>query len=143
MKTIAHQKGVGSHGRADCFVQTLTNLFVIPYGEAEKLATASGWNVGKGISPYDSFKALRKQGAAASILGHRNCARSLYYNCERLTYEFGGFSPTLSAWLKTPEAQIGRYAVAIRGHIFAVIDGTIYDARSNPAQSRVYATYKL
>ena len=143
MRTIAHQRGVGSHNRADCFVQTLTNTLCIPYSQSIELASAYDWKASKGISPNKTYDCLKKQGASAIVLGFSLCARAMHLHCKPLDFEYRGTSPTLAAWLATPEAQKGCFAVCIRGHIFAVINGTVYDARSNPARSKIYAIYKL
>lgn len=142
MNTLIHYRGVGSHERNDCFIQAVVNSLEVPYADAKEIAIKAGWTK-TGLCVYASFETLRSHGFTACILGESKAARWIKRRASAYTYHRKPNGITLATWLKTPEAQTGRYVIGIPRHVFAVVDGCIFDAGKNSPHARINSIYKL
>lgn len=139
-------KGVGSHNPGDCAIQALTNCLGIPYQANLELARRRfGYpmNSGGGVDfeAYNSWLiATAKQ--VCTFYGVRGCiwvasrvdiSKALRYN-RRMT---------LGAWLSQLNAQSGHWIVAIRGHVFAVVNGIVCDNYAPSPRCVMIAAYKM
>lgn len=140
-KTVAHNMGVGSHCKNDCIIQALTNTLERPYQEMRALALDWRWKAGKGISVQNTFQLLTRHGFSCERYGKSITTLALSGLCQSDNWH--AISPTLGTWLKTDAAQEGRYIVNVRGHVFSVINGTVYDSFASSIHKRICAVYKL
>ena len=110
----AKAAGMGKE-RANCTVVATAVVLGVPNIQAHRSLELLGRKKGKGFH----FEAV-----------------ATYYNMKCLTHEPPDFGPgvctvspkTLRDWL--PDLQQGRYVVGVKGHVFAVVDGIIYDGFS-------------
>lgn len=142
MQTLNQLSGVGSHNRNDCFVQSLTNATMQPYGACMRLAIKSGWTT-SGIDVVCTFHALRNLGFSASVYGSAIGAKCLRQCISVFDYDDNRKSITLGKWLASDEAQSGTFIVGIRRHVLCIRDGMIFDAHRNNSLSRINAIFKL
>jgi hypothetical protein len=114
----------GSEGeRNDCTVRTLCISTNRPYTEAYQLLFAAGRKPNRGFY----FEKLLK--IRTHYLGH--------------TFTKIGFCKprTLKKFLL--EYSKGTYCVRIRGHVFAIIDGTVHDMMTPKTYCRITAAWKV
>ena len=141
-----HVKGVGSHNPGDCAVQALTNCFETPYSANLELArrrfgypgSSSG---GVDFEKYNSWLITTAK-QVCTFRGVRGCLwvspRVTAENAKRYYRRV-----TLGQWLKQPEAKNGRWIIAIRGHVFAVVNGIVCDNYAPSDRCVMIAAYKM
>lgn len=142
MQPLNQLAGVGSHNRNDCFVQSLTNATMQPYGACMRLAIKSGWTT-SGIDVVATYRTLRALNFSASVYGSAIGAKCLRSNVSVFDYDDNRKSITLGKWLDSDEAKSGVFIVGIRRHVLCIRDGMIFDAHRNNSLSRINAIFKL
>ena len=143
---MLHIKGVGSHNPGDCAIQALTNCFQTPYRDNLELsrrwfgypASSSG---GVDFEKYNSWLITTAK-QVCTFNGVRGCVwvRSRVDDSKAKRYTE---RVTLGQWLRQPEAINGRWIIAIRGHVFAVVDGVICDNYLPSQKCVMIAAYKM
>lgn len=146
MQAIGYVRGVGSYNPGDCGIQALTNCFETPYAGNLELARrrfSYPINSGGGVD-FEAFNAwlIATAKQVCTFYGVRGCvwvasrvddSKANHYN-RRMT---------LGQWLRQPIAKNGRWIVAIRGHVFSVIDGIVCDSYTPGLKSVMIAAYKM
>lgn len=139
-------KGVGSHNPGDCGIQALTNCLGIPYQANLELARRRfGYPVsssgGVDFEAYNSWL-IHNALMVCTFRGVNGCiwisSRVTADNTKRYYRRV-----TLGQWLRQSEAKTGRWVVAIRGHVFALVDGVICDNYLPSQKCVMIAAYKL
>lgn len=135
---VSITKGVFNPKRKnDCSVRAYAELHQISYEESEALFAKAGRVINKGAS-WDVLVGLfRAKGWKLTSVGSTGSAEFIKkfsdFHCEK--------GMTLKTLLKNPVYSKGKYAVLIHGHIFAMIDGLIYDKWEMAAGKRVTAIF--
>ena len=144
--SYVHIKGVGSHNPGDCGIQALTNCLETPYMDNLEFARrrfSYPLNSGGGVD-FESYNAwlIRNALMVCTFHGVRGCLwvssrvddNKVKRYIERVT---------LGQWLRQPEAKNGSWIVAIRGHVFAVVDGIVCDNYAPSNRCVRIAAYKM
>lgn len=141
-----HIKGAGSHNPGDCGIQALTNCFQTPYVDNLELARRRfGYPISSGGGvDFEAFNswliATAKQ--VCTFYGVRGClwvsSRADDSKAKRYAERV-----TLGQWLRQSEAQSGHWIVAIRGHVFSVVDGIVCDNFLPGSKCAMIAAYKM
>ena len=141
-----HIKGVGSHNPGDCGIQALTNCFQTPYMDNLEFARRRfGYPVsssgGVDFEAYNSWL-VSSALAVCTFYGVRGClwVRSRVDESKAKCYNR---RMMLGAWLNQPEAKTGHWIIAIRGHVFALVDGVVCDNYAPSDRCVMIAAYKM
>lgn len=126
LKFICSDGGRGQshpHEQRDCTVRALALAADIPYTKAHMLLKKAGRRDGHRF-PF-----------AAWIWGRDNVAH------HKITSVLVPEPRTINRALK--KARIGRYIIRTKHHVFAVIDGAVYDTELEGKQCRVINMWKF
>ena len=139
-------KGVGSHNPGDCGIQALTNCLGIPYQANLELARKRlGYPVSSnGGVDFEAFNSWLIA-AANQVCTFRGVIGSLWVRSrvDESKAKCYNRRMMLGTWLNQPEAKNGRWIIAIRGHVFAVVDGIICDSYVPSPKCVMIAAYKM
>lgn len=105
----------------DCAVRALANSIGLPYDAAHAELKAAGRPDRKG-TPW-------------------NVCRQVYAKHGANERSFGFRRPTVAAIVR--EHQQGRYIVAVRGHVFALVDGVALDTFEPKPRQRVMSIFRM
>lgn len=133
------QRGMGTGNDNDCFVQTLANAYRLQYSDALELALSCGYTPKSGTMPREIVRLWQFIEVSMTVYGYTGTyarmLRKIQYP-DAIARRNNPAPPSLSvsSWLKIPENQTGRYMLLVKGHIFAVVHGSILDdyAIANP-----------
>ena len=127
-----------SFERNDCSVRALSNATAISYEEAHAKIQAIGRKQGKGVNTGELSKFYRELGLQMKIVGTTKVAdyfRRIHQDVEAIE------GRTVENMLK--QLTTGKHIVAIKGHVFAVVDGKVLDKGMMKAGTRVVAVYSV
>ena len=126
---------VGPDGRKnDCAVRTYATLYGISYEVSEAKFARAGRQLNKGTPGTVIMKAFSKK-AGWELEAFGTTKPALWWvKCGAKHTQKG---MTLKTLLSHPKYKQGKYGVLISGHIFAMIDGVVYDKWSMPVNKRV------
>lgn len=124
----------------DCTVRALACAAGWTYDQAHKhMRDTAGRQDGRGVITELCEKAYRAAGfVLTDIFGTTNKARYLVKKFPDVPHSKG-----MSFKRLLPELKKGRYIVGVRGHVFAVVDGNVFDFGSIPAKASVTEIYEL
>mgnify|MGYP000148981204 CR=1 FL=1 len=141
-----HVKGVGSHNPGDCAIQALTNCLQTPYQSNLDFAQRRfGYPVSSnGGVDFETFNSWLIA-TAKQVCTFNGVRGALWVSSRADSNKAKRYSErvTLGQWLRQPEAINGRWIIAIRGHVFALIDGTICDSYVPSTKCVMIAAYKI
>jgi hypothetical protein len=104
----------------DCTVRALAHMADLPYSEAHATMAAFGRKPRKGVMRPDVIKAYASKGL---LFIQRN---------DR---------PTLAQFMREDGARHDRMVISMRGHVFAIINGTQLDLGKCGPRTRVQGYY--
>ena len=104
----------------DCTVRALAHVLDMPYSEAHATMAAFGRKPRKGVPRMDVIRAYASKG---------------------LIYIRRDDRPTLAQFMRTDGAMHKRVVISMRGHVFAIIDGTQLDLGKCGPRTRVQGYY--
>jgi hypothetical protein len=114
----------------DCVVNAFARVLGITYKEAHELCATHMKRKPKcGVLAFYSHKFLTEDlhevtgHTATLVAGASRLDNRGHYKRQRTCDKY----PTIASFLKSEEAQNGRYIVSIRGHMTSVIDGVLHD----------------
>ena len=143
---MLHVKGVGSHNPGDCGIQALTNCFQTPYRDNLELSRRRfGYPVsssgGVDFEAYNSWLIA----TAKQVCTFQGVHGALWVSSRADSNKAKRYSErvTLGQWLRQPIAKNGSWIVAIRGHVFAVVNGVICDSYVPSTKCVMIAAYKM
>lgn len=125
----------------DCAVRTYATLNGISYDVSEAKFARAGRKLDKGTLGIVIMKAFsEKAGWELEAFGTTKSAMWWVKYGAKHTQK----GMTLKTLLNNPKYKKGKYGVLISGHIFAMIDGIVYDKWAMPVTKRVTGifTYK-
>ena len=119
-------RGVDYAGeRNDCTVFAIATASGMPYGAAHRELEVFGRRRGKGVSTLSFFE----------FKGWRIA------NYEVVDVPMFAYKPT---WASVRYLTVkGRYLIRVKAHVFAVVNGVIYDTSANSGNLRVRSIHKL
>ena len=121
----------GVNERNDCVIRALTIALRMDYADVWRIAKACGRRERCGTGTSHRTSAIIKAASAASGIVVRE------------VYMMGGWHPTLADFI-TRGWDTGAYIVAIRGHVFALINGKDMDGELvNRARCRVKRVWRV
>ena len=139
-------KGVGSHNPGDCAIQALTNCFGTPYTDNLEFArrrfgypaSSSG---GVDFEKYNSWLIT----TAKQVCTFNGVRGAIWVSSRADSNKAKRYSErvTLGQWLRQPEAINGRWIIAIRGHVFALVNGIVCDNYAPSDRCVMIAAYKM
>lgn len=122
----------------DCVVRALQITADIPYTEAHLNLMLAGRRDGRGMHPEEFDPVYLRYGLIKTTLKRR---QRLYVNRRSGTSYWKFVSPmTVASFLRTHRR--GAFAVSTDGHIFAAIDGIVYDCAPFKPRAYVHAFYE-
>ena len=104
----------------DCTVRALAHVADLPYSEAHATMAAFGRRPRKGVPKPDVVKAYASKG---------------------LTYIQRSDRPTLAQFMRADGAMHARLVISMRGHVFAIVNGTQLDLGKCGPRTRVLGYY--
>ena len=104
----------------DCTVRALSHMLDMPYSEAHATMAAFGRRPRKGLPRHDVIRAYQSKG---------------------LTYIQRNDRPTLAQFMRTDGAMHKRVVISMRGHVFAIVNGTQLDTAKCGPRTRVHGYY--
>ena len=104
----------------DCTVRALAHVADLPYGEAHATMAAFGRRPRKGVPKPDVVRAYASKG---------------------LTYIQRSDRPTLAQFMRADGAMHARLVISMRGHVFAIVNGTQLDLGKCGPRTRVLGYY--
>lgn len=111
----------------NCVVRTYANCMDICYQTAHEIFENLGRKNNQGMQFEMFVRQFLNNGFEAELFYHS--VESTYYRktCAALGVKITNSSMTLSRLLKDTKYSIGTYAVLVKGHIFTLRNGKIYD----------------
>lgn len=106
-----------------CSVRAISLACNIPFHEAYAITRSAGRKPGRRVRTFDVLNGIHKHGIQCDNQSH------LYF---QMTVN------QLSQMLPS-----GRYIIRTKGHVFAVINGTIYDTYCEGKRRKVLAVWKI
>lgn len=122
----------------DCSVRALSNVMGISYEDAHQKISLIGRQNGKPVNTGDLNDLYISLGFKITVVGNTITSRYFSRKNPTATHIAGSTIENMIGRLSR-----GKYIVQVRGHVFAVIDGKIFDKGSMPAGKRVVAIYTL
>ena len=104
----------------DCTVRALAHVADLPYSEAHATMAAFGRRPRKGVPKPDVVRAYASKG---------------------LTYIQRSDRPTLAQFMRADGAMHARLVISMRGHVFAIVNGTQLDLGKCGPRTRVLGYY--
>ena len=104
----------------DCTVRALAHVADLPYSEAHATMAAFGRRPRKGVPKPDVVRAYASKG---------------------LTYIQRSDRPTLAQFMRADGAMHERLVISMRGHVFAIVNGTQLDLGKCGPRTRVLGYY--
>jgi hypothetical protein len=124
----------------NCTVRTLANCADMQYDTAHALLAKAGRRSNKGCTIEKYLPVYFQHGAKKfTSVGNTQQAKYLVGAYRKIMGEYPDVvqGMTIKTMLSKPEYQRGVFAVEVRGHIFALRHGKIYDIGYNKLNARV------
>jgi hypothetical protein len=133
----------GAKDYNDCTVRAFANCLDIPYSDAWQVMHEAGREFRKGLACEKLMKAYINAGAKFTAVGNTKISKLSCGWHREITGEYPDTikGMTIKTMLEKPEYQQGKYAVLVRGHIFAVVDAEVIDTSELTAGLYVCSVY--
>ena len=124
----------------DCVIRAFCNVTDVPYLEAFDMFKRAGRVNGSGTSAT-IFGPIFKQYAITPKAAFGTTNAAMYYSQFFKIPRLRGCA--LESMIRSGVLDNGKFIVAVRGHVFAVIDNEIIDKGVNAAELSVAAVFQL
>lgn len=128
--------------KKNCTVRALANCTSKSYDTCHTVLQQAGRKNNEGCTAEVYLPVYLKHGAKKlTVVGTTTQANWHVDNYRKITGEYPEQikGMTIKTFLSNPEYQRGVYAVEVRGHIFTVISGLVYDVGMNLSNQRICA----
>jgi hypothetical protein len=127
------ESGFGSEDY-DCTVRALAHVSGLTYADCHRTAELAGRLYGCKSSMQRIINQAAAEGKIQVVRTHKY---KTFFGQSALT------CPTVAQWLKMPENCEGKFIVRWHGHVFAVINGVIFDSYPPRMGKRVMFVWKF